>query len=191
MRKITHQSKCYACNKRKHPTMIGYHLETMKSYCLDREECPASEEIPDAEFIPVTDEDVNTAIAEHYPEEAAELFGRLLGKVASVRLQPAHIMHLFKISSENRISTIGQTIIDIFEADMQARNMDHIALDMEEKPKPEYKRNSDVHFHDLETSEPLPIVDYGKPYPEPEPEPVKQAEPEEEQEEKDDDEWEI
>lgn len=128
-RYIQHNQKCFACGLHKAPAHLGYNIETMKTYCTEKTPCEKAYLIPAGELIPVTNEDLLASITENFTEDVQETFNRLLGKVASTRLQPAHIMHVLKTSKAEGLTSIQATLVNIIEADMKARNVDHIQID--------------------------------------------------------------
>lgn len=126
-RYIAHNQKCYACGLHKGAAFLGYDIPTMKTFCLKN--CKNPSDIPKRKLIPVTNEDLNTAIVKNFSGNVEETFNNLLGKVASVRLQPAHIMHILKIAEVHGFEKIQHTLVNIIESDMAERNMDHVELE--------------------------------------------------------------
>ena len=136
-RYVPHNKKCYACGKPQGQMFLAYDPRTLKSYCTRA--CKNSKDIPqDIELVPVSDENLLEIITEYYSGYTEEMILSLLGKTASVRLQPAHIMHLMKIAEHEGMDKIQSTMINIIEHDMKERNMDHVNLtDVEEFESPE------------------------------------------------------
>ena len=136
-RYVPHNKKCYACGKPQGQMFLAYDPRTLKSYCTRN--CRNSKDIPqDIELVPVTDTNLLEIIAEYYSGFTQEMMLSLLGKTASVRLQPAHIMHLMKIAEHEGLDKIQNTLLNIIENDMKERNMDHVNLtDVEEFESPE------------------------------------------------------
>ena len=125
---VPHNKKCYACGKPQGNTLMGYDPRTLKTYCSKRK-CRNQDEIPkDIELIPVDTDSLKEAIHSHYFGDTEEMILSLMGKTASARLDPAHIMHLMKVAEINGFDKIQHTLVDIIENDMKERNLDHVIL---------------------------------------------------------------
>ena len=135
-RYIMHNQKCYACGKPQGASFLGYDPRTLKSYCLKN--CRKPKLIPQGiELIPMDNDSLLAAIQENYTGYTEEMITSLLGKTASVRLQPAHIMHLMKVAELEGFDKIQATLVNIIENDMKERNLDHVQLDDSEIEAPE------------------------------------------------------
>ena len=172
---VPHNKKCYACGKPQGNTLMGYDPRTLKTYCSKRK-CRNQDEIPkDIELIPVDTDSLKEAIHSHYFGDTEEMILSLMGKTASARLDPAHIMHLMKVAEINGFDKIQHTLVDIIENDMKERNLDHVIL-------------SESDFNEIEEEEEVAA-------PAPKKAPKKKAatkqEVKEEEVEEDEDEWEI
>ena len=125
---VPHNKKCYACGKPQGASLMGYDPRTLKTYCNKRK-CRNQDQIPkDIELIPVDTDSLKAAIHDHYFDGTEEMILSLMGKTASARLDPAHIMHLMKVAEIKGYDKIQHTLVDIIENDMQERNLDHVVL---------------------------------------------------------------
>ena len=124
---IQHNKECFACGQEKGASFLGYDIKTLKTYCLNK--CKNKQAIPAVELIPATNEKLVSAIEGNYSKDDEEAIMSLLGKVASTRLKPAHILHVMKIAEMEGTPSIQATLLNIIEADMDARNMDHVELE--------------------------------------------------------------
>lgn len=135
---IQHNKQCFACGQEKGASFLGYDIKTLKTYCISK--CKNKEAIPTPYLIPATNEDLISGIVANYSKEDEEAIMSLLGKVASTRLKPAHILHVMKIAEMEGTPSIQATLLNIIEADMEARNMDHVELEsfgLEREPEEE------------------------------------------------------
>jgi hypothetical protein len=124
---IQHNKQCFACGQEKGAAFLGYDIKTLKTYCLNK--CKNKQAIPAVELVPATNEELVSAIVGNYSKDDEEAIMSLLGKVASTRLKPAHILHVMKIAEMEGTPSIQATLLNIIEADMDARNMDHVELE--------------------------------------------------------------
>ena len=125
---VPHNTKCYACGKPQGQSLMGYDPRTLKTYCMKRK-CRNQDEIPkDIELVPVDTDSLKESISQHYFGDTEEMIFSLMGKTASARLDPAHIMHLMKVAEINGFDKIQHTLVDIIENDMKERNLDHVIL---------------------------------------------------------------
>jgi hypothetical protein len=124
---IQHNKQCYACGQEKGASFLGYDIKTLKTYCLNK--CKNKQAIPAVELIPATNEELVSAIVGNYSKDDEEAIMSLLGKVASTRLRPAHILHVMKIAEMEGLPSIQATLLNIIEADMNARSMDDVELE--------------------------------------------------------------
>jgi hypothetical protein len=124
---IQHNKECFACGQEKGASFLGYDIKTLKTYCLNK--CKNKQAIPAVELIPATNEELVSAIVGNYSKDDEEAIMSLLGKVASTRLRPAHILHVMKIAEMEGLPSIQATLLNIIEADMETRNMDHVELE--------------------------------------------------------------
>lgn len=190
-RKVQHNTRCFACGLEKPSNFLGYDIATMKTYCLKNCDNPGA--TGNIDLIPVTDEDLKSEIVKNFPDNVQETFNALLGKVASVRLQPAHIMHILKIAERDGLEKIQHTLVNIIEADMKARNVDYVQLTDTNfthlnRPKAEEKLASVEQTPDPEQEEEVRLQELE----ERQAEENRKAEiPKEERDETEDDEWEI
>lgn len=137
---VPHNSKCYACGKPQGSSYLGYDPRTLKTYCVKRK-CRNKEAIPtDIELVPVDTDSLKEAVHDHYHGNTEEMILSLMGKTASARLLPAHIMHLMKVAEVYGLDKIQHVLVNIIEADMEERNLDHVIL-------------SESDFSDLEEEE--------------------------------------
>lgn len=124
---VPHNKKCYACGKPQGQMFLGYDPRTLKSYCLKN--CRKQSEQPQGiELVPMTSENLLEIIAEYYDGYTEDMLLNLLGRTASVRLAPAHIMHLLKVAELEGIDKIQNAMVNIIEHDMMERNLDYINL---------------------------------------------------------------
>jgi hypothetical protein len=124
---IQHNKECFACGQEKGASFLGYDIKTLKTYCLNK--CKNKQAIPAVELIPATNEKLVSAIEGNYSKDDEEAIMSLLGKVASTRLRPAHILHVMKIAEMEGLPSIQATLLNIIEADMNARSMDDVELE--------------------------------------------------------------
>ena len=124
---IQHNRKCFACGQEKGASFLGYDIKTLKTYCLNK--CKNKQAIPAVELVPATNEELVSAIVGNYSKDDEEAIMSLLGKVASTRLRPAHILHVMKIAEMEGLPSIQATLLNIIEADMNARSMDDVELE--------------------------------------------------------------
>ena len=163
-RYVMHNQKCYACGKPQGSLFLGYDPHTLKSYCLKN--CRNAKEIPEVDLIPMDNDSLLTSIQQNYSGYTEEMITSLLGKTASVRLQPAHIMHLMKVANLEGYDKIQATLVNIIENDMKERNLDYLDLtDTSER----------VPVVEEEEEEEDPVVEFFEEAPEEveQPEPVK------------------
>lgn len=125
-RYVMHNQKCYACGKPQGSLFLGYDPHTLKSYCLKN--CRNAKEIPEVDLIPMDNDSLLASIQKNYSGYTEEMITSLLGKTASVRLQPAHIMHLMKVANLEGYDKIQATLVNIIENDMKERNLDYLDL---------------------------------------------------------------
>ena len=142
-RYIMHNQKCYACGKPQGASFLGYDPRTLKSYCLRN--CRNSKAIPkDITLIPADNDSLLAAIQKTYTGATEEMILSLMGKTASVRLQPAHIMHLMKVAELEGFEAVQHTLVNIIENDMKERNLDHVILEdmnSSDSYEPEYEED--------------------------------------------------
>ena len=125
---VPHNNKCYACGKLQGHTLLGYDPRTLKTYCSKRK-CRNQDQIPtDIELVPVETEALKESISHHYWGDTEEMILSLMGKTASARLLPAHIMHLMKVAEVHGLDKIQHVLVNIIESDMAERNLDHVIL---------------------------------------------------------------
>lgn len=125
---VPHNKKCFACGKLQGHSLLGYDPRTLKTYCAKRK-CRNQDQIPtDIELVPVDTEELKAAISHHYWGDTEEMILSLMGKTASARLEPAHIMHLMKVAEVHGLDKIQHTLVNIIENDMVERNLDHVIL---------------------------------------------------------------
>lgn len=137
---VPHNKICYACRTERGRTHLGYDIQTLKTYCLKN--CPNEDMIPSVPLIPVTE--LVNEIVSTYSEDVENSLMKLMGTIASTRLQPAHIMHLVKLQEMEGLPSVQATLINIIEADMDARSMDDIELERNEGAKPEPEEVKEV-----------------------------------------------
>jgi hypothetical protein len=124
---IQHNKECFACGQEKAPSFLGYDIKTLKTYCLNK--CKNKQHIPAVQLIPATNEALISGIEGNYSQEDEDAIMGLLGKVASTRMRPAHILHVMKIAEMEGLPSIQATLLNIIEADMAARSMDDVELE--------------------------------------------------------------
>lgn len=157
---IQHNKKCFACDRQLSKTLIGYHPETMKSYCLDRQRCPGYKNHPGADnLIPIDKERLEHAIEYTFNGPIQEILLGQLGKTSSFRPNPAMIMHLMKHAQENQIMSMNATLLDIVEQHMKEHPYDEVKLEY-----CGWEVNPPQSFHHKRRTQPAPA-----PTPTPEP----------------------
>lgn len=155
---IPHNKICYACKSERGRSHMGYDIRTLKTYCMKN--CPNEELIPSVPLIPFTD--LVSEIVATYSEEVEESLMARMGTIVSTRLQPAQVMHLVKLMDLEGLPSIQATLINIIEADMESRSLDHVELEGNDGSKPEVEE------------EPIPVA---KPKPQPKPKAPKKEKP--------------
>lgn len=127
---IQHNKKCYACGRQLSKTLIGYHPETLKSYCLDRQRCPGFKNHPGTEdLIPIDRERLKNAIEFKFKGAIKDILLAQVGKTSSLRPNPAMVVHLMKHAQENNIMSMNATLLDIIEQHMQDHPYDDVVLE--------------------------------------------------------------
>lgn len=160
---IQHNKQCYACGQEKAASFLGYDIKTLKTYCIGN--CKKKKDIPAVELVPATNEDLVSGIVSNYSKDDEDAIMSLLGKVASTRLRPAHILHIMKIAEMEGMPSIQATLLNVIEADMETRNMDHVELesfgqDREPEEEDEMVKDETVEPY-LQTFAPEPVSKEG------------------------------
>lgn len=114
--------KCYACDREINKKGLGYDIRTLKTYCINPEQCKNPAAIP-GKLVELKDSSLRTEITENYPEEVAETLNRMIGKVTSARIQPYMAMHIMKTAQENNLHSVNETLLFILERDIEAHGI--------------------------------------------------------------------
>lgn len=115
--------KCFACNQYINKKGLGYDIETLKTYCMNRSSCKNPSAIP-AHLVEMKDSSLKTEIIENYSKDVAESLNKMIGKTSSARLLPYMAMHLAKTAKENNLHSVNETLLFIIERDFSRFEID-------------------------------------------------------------------
>lgn len=123
MKYAAHDKKCYACGRERKKALLGYDPKTLKTYCIHREECPNSSDIPSVILHELTTESFNDMVIDTYGDEIFGALDKMLGKSVSLRLKPALAMHLLKIMQEHDLFSINEALLYVLNRDLEQKEI--------------------------------------------------------------------
>lgn len=112
---IQHNKICFACGIERHKKELGYEINTLKTYCTDKNRCPNGNEIPDVALVELNTDSLRHAISENFEPDVVRSLDSMLGKTIGARISPALGMHLLKFAEAEGIYSINATVIHILE----------------------------------------------------------------------------
>jgi hypothetical protein len=112
---IQHNKICFACGIERHKKELGYEINTLKTYCTDKNRCPNGNEIPDVELVELNTDSLRHAINENFEADVVKSLDSMLGKTIGARISPALGMHLLKFAEAEGIYSVNATVIHILE----------------------------------------------------------------------------